>query len=134
MLPTNVDAAHVAMRNWARWASDDDHRLSIPPPPWASGYRASAAWEAGWGDPGAPDALPEPVDERAAMALDRVLRRLPRSTFVTLRRHYLKGATQPEIELQAALRRLVDVVRADAERVQIPLQGVTNPSIPTTGG
>lgn len=104
----SLDELHELLQNWGRWSRAHDARLGIPPPPAFADYRASAAWEPGWGDVGTPDALAMPVDERAAEACEAVLVRLAARHRHLLRRHYFVRASQPELERQAALRAFAD--------------------------
>ena len=107
-----IDELDAAMRNWARWAHDKVRpEQDIPEPPIFQAWRPIGdARDAGWGDPVPGDRIDDAIDWAAAEALDRVLLRLPVSRWYTLRRHYFIHATQPEIELQACLRALGDLL------------------------
>lgn len=106
------------LRNWGRWAASWREQLGVPEPPYCADYRAGAAWEPGWGDrDAAPASVLPPVDEAAALRMDRALRRLARCHLVTLRRHYVERSHAPELELGAAVRALGDVM---AGRLEVP--------------
>lgn len=104
-----IDYAHVALKNWGAWSRADLEHGSLVSSIWAFWFpHKSGVRDSGWGDPGAPEAMPSPVDEQAAWQCELVVRRLPSGHRHTLKRHYVLQRSQPEIELGASLRAFVD--------------------------
>lgn len=104
-----IDYAHAMLRNWGAWSRDHTGHESLVSSVWSFWFPHKAGHrDAGWGDPGAPEALPPPVDERAAWAVELVMRKLASCHRRVLTRHYVLGRTQPELELQAGLRAFLD--------------------------
>lgn len=101
------------MLNWARWArSGDQHDL---------GAKISSLWrfwlphkhrDDGWGDPGAAEAMPDPVDAQAAEVTDKALKRIAWQHYNILRRWYYLHDTPKTDQLFEALRALGDELNA----------------------
>ncbi len=127
----NIDDMDRAMRNWARWAHDQVMpKLDIPEPPMSKFWNPyGTARDPGWGETVPGDRIEDAIDWTAAEAIDRVLLRLPVRVWYILRRHYLQHATQPEIELQACLRALSDLITCTSFSFSVVSHaGITRPA------
>lgn len=102
---------HHAMENWARWAlSGDNPGLDI---------KISSLWrfwlpdkhrDDGWGDPGPAEAVPDPIDIRAAERTDKALSRVAWQHYNILRRWYYGRHRTDSYKLDEALRALGDIL------------------------
>lgn len=103
---------HEAMQNWARWADTGDHH----------GLQAkiSSLWrnwlphrhrDEGWGDPGQPEAIPDPIDIADAERTDRALRHVAWQHYNILLRWYYRQHKADSDRLEEALRALGDELR-----------------------
>lgn len=112
-MSTEYESAHLGLLNWGRWSRAHDEQLGIAPPPAFANYRARAAWEDGWGEQSAPDALPMPIDERLAVRYEAVIVALPATHKGVIKRAYYLQHAIPELERDAAIRAFVDVWYAE---------------------
>ena len=135
----SIDQAHADLQNWQRWAHHlAKPSLEIPEPPAFQYWRPHGdSREPGWGDPVPGDRIEDSIDNHAAEATDYLLLRLHVREFTCLHRHYYQQRTQPELELQAALRAYNDlaaVVRQrldkQKENADYPPRGLFAPAIP----
>ena len=111
---------HHAMLNWARWAdSGDHHELEAKISSlwhWWLPHKAGSR-DAGWGDVGQPEAIPDPIDTRAAEITDKALKRLPWEHYKTLRNWYYRHHRADSADLDEALRALGDQLERRLNRV-----------------
>lgn len=106
---TDLNAIRQRLHNWARWTRDHPlPHLGFAPPPIFAHWLPSQAWDAGWGEQGAPDGLPAPIDDRDAEAIDRQIQQLPTVYRVVIVRHYAHDWRQQPIDLDQACRMLLD--------------------------
>jgi hypothetical protein len=100
---------HEAMQNWARWADSGDAN--------DLGAKISSLWrfwlphkhrDDGWGDPGQPEAIPDPIDIRYAELTDKALKRIAWQHYNILRRWYYRHQKSDSERLEEALRALGD--------------------------
>lgn len=122
---SDTEATYVALRNWARWARGHVVDLSIPEPPIFAQWLPGNAREPGWGDECAPDPIPDPVDEQAALEIDRLLLGLRTQHWRTIRRAFLLQRTVDRLELDAACRALADAIWF--KRLTTQAKGIRNP-------
>ena len=103
---------HHQMLNWARWAASGDstHDLSAKISSLWRSWLPSKHRDPGWGDPAAPDAMPDPIDEQAAVLCDCALRHVAVQHYASLRRHYYGHHRVDSLTLNAALRAFEDVL------------------------
>jgi hypothetical protein len=100
------------LHNWARWSHYDvmpdlTAKLSSL---WSQ-WLPSQAWDAGWGDIGAPEEIAKSINEMDAEHLDRAIRDLGRVHRQILKRHYVEHIGQTRASLDAACRALLDVMQ-----------------------
>ncbi len=124
----SIDDADAELENWARWTRHESRpALDIPEPPAFEFWRPHGdAREPGWGDATPGDRILDAIDRQAAELTEYVLVRLHVREFVCLRRHYHQKKTQPEIELQQALRAYMDTRAAVQKRLDPQKKTVSN--------
>jgi hypothetical protein len=115
MTLTEIEAQLV---NWGRWARDDDPRLGCAPPAIFAFFCPAHDWDPGWGDPSPPEGIADPIDEPAAMAIDRMILHLTPKHFYRIRQHYYHNHwAKDRAELNESLRALDDLIAHQRERV-----------------
>lgn len=106
---SSLDAIKIRLHNWGRWTRDHaTPNLGVKAPPVFAYWIPAHAWDAGWGEQGAPDGLPTPIDDRDAEALDAQIQALPTRLRVIIVRHYAHDWRQQPLDLGEAYRALVD--------------------------
>jgi hypothetical protein len=111
----NADALadiKARLHNWARWSHhgvlpDLHAKLSSLWSQWIP----RQAWDAGWGDLGAPDEPPASIRNEDAETIDYFVLRLNFVHRSTLKRHYVDHDGQRREQLDEACRALEDLMR-----------------------
>ena len=110
------DMREHRLPNWGAWGRQDTDR----PDPEACGrspcsdFDPSKDWEAGWGDMDAvPESPPMPIDHRDADLLDGYIRQMPVAHREVIRRRFYKRQQLDIMVVDAAVRCLLDMVRAN---------------------
>lgn len=102
--------------NWGAWGRQDQDKPNSQRPGGSIcvDFNPSKDWEPGWGDMDAvPEAPPIPIDHRDAENLDGYIRQLGQEHRETIRRHYYKDQRQQWERLDAAVRALLDITKAN---------------------
>lgn len=69
------------------------------------------AWDAGWGDVGAPEEPARSINDRDAELIDHYVVRLSFAHRTTIKRHYVEREGQRREQLDEACRALEDLMR-----------------------
>ena len=109
---TGMADIHDRLYNWARWSRHEAMPdLGCKPPPIFAYWIPAQAWDAGYGDTGAPEELPKSIDVRDAELLDHHIVWLALVHRTTIKRHYLEHIRQMRDQLDEACRALEDLMR-----------------------